>query len=113
VIIEHNRNTGFELVIPMVDKDAPESFKTGETVSDAAYYKDGAGAWSDLAVADSLTEIGSTGLYALSLTAAELDHDWVCLKASAANSADTFVTFRLGSGPQKDIRDIIQSAANP
>lgn len=104
MIIEHNKGTAFELVIPMVDKDAPESFKTGVSPTDTAYYKDGAGAWTALAITDTLTEIASTGMYAISLTAAELNHDWVVIKGTEASSADTFITFRLGSGPLVSIK---------
>ena len=112
MIIEHNKATAFELAIPMVTTASPETFITGETVADTAFYKDGAGAWTSLAITDTFTEIGTTGLYAISLTAAEMNHDWVIIKATSTNAADTFMTFRLGSGPLKDIREIDQSSVH-
>jgi len=103
MIIHHKKNTAFELVIPMVDKSTPSSFKSGETVSVTAYYKDGAGSWTSLSISDSFTEIGSTGLYEISLSAAELNHDWVVIKATASNSADTFITFRMFTNDIDDV----------
>lgn len=104
MIVHTNKNEAFELVIPMVSVASPEAFLTGETVADTAYYKDGAGAWTSLAIADTFTEIGSTGLYEISLIAAEMNHDWIVIKMTSADAADTFVTFRLGSGPLVDIK---------
>jgi hypothetical protein len=95
MIIEHQKNTLFYLVFPMVDKASPESFKTGETVADTAYSKTGAGAWTTLAITDTVSEIGSTGMYELDLTAGELNFDMVAIKFTATNSADTMVIFRM------------------
>lgn len=82
------KNEGYELLFPMIDKDSPELFKSGETVTDACYYKD-SGAWTSLSVAASAAEIGTTGVYSIVMTAAELNHDRIVCKFSAANSADT------------------------
>jgi len=95
--IEHKKNTLYYLAFPMVDSLAPESFKAGETVSDEAYYKDGAGAWTSLAITDTVAEIGSTGLYEVNLTAAELNHDQVIIKMTSTNSADTAFLFNLNT----------------
>lgn len=106
MIIAHKKNTAFELVIPMVDSASPASFKTGLTVADTAYYKDGAGAWTSLAITDTFTEIGATGLYEISLTISEMNHDWVVIKASVAGAADTFVTFEMFT---HDIDDVVDA----
>jgi len=107
MLIEHWKNEAFELVIPMVDSSTPASFKTGLSPTDEAYYKDGAGAWSSLAITDTFAEVGSSRLYQISLTAAEMNHDWVVIKVTAAGAADTFITFRLKTHDIEDKIDTI------
>jgi len=104
MLIEHKKNTAFELAIPMVDSATPADFKTGLSPTDTAYYKDGAGSWTSLSITGTFSEIGSTGLYEISLTAAEMNHDWIVIKATASGAADTFVTFKMYTG------DIYQAA---
>ena len=101
--IVHKKNTAYYLVIPMIDSTTPASFKAGLSPTDTAYSKDAAGVWTALAITDVLTEIASTGIYALSLTAAELNHDQVLIKLSSAGAADSMVLFRLYD---KDIDDV-------
>jgi len=89
--IQRTKNVAGYISFPMVDKTNPETFKSGESVTDTAYYKDGAGAWTSLAITDTVSEIGSTGLYELDLTAGELNHDQIIIKLTAANSQDQAV----------------------
>jgi len=103
MVIRHKKNTAYYLALPMVDSDTPASFKSGETVADTAYYKDGAGAWSALSIADTFSEIGATGIYEIDLIASELNHDQVIIKLTAANSADSFVMFEMDSIEIDDI----------
>jgi len=103
MVIRHKKNTAYYLALPMVDSDTPATFKAGETVADTAYSKDGAGAWSALAITDTFSEIGATGVYEIDLTAAELNHDFVLIKLTAANSADSFVMFEMDSIAIDDI----------
>ncbi|MEE9293508.1 MAG: hypothetical protein V3W34_00885 [Phycisphaerae bacterium] len=105
MIIEHKKNTLFYLVLPMVDSTTPASFKTGLTVTDTAYYKDGAGAWTALAITDTFSEIGTTGMYEIDLTGAELNHDRVLIKMTAAGAADSFVDFRMNVHTIDDVLD--------
>lgn len=98
MIISHKKNTAFELVIPMVDAGTPAVFKTGLSPTDTAYYKDGEGAWTSLSITDTFSEIASTGLYEISLLAAEMNHDWVIIKVTASGAANTFVTFKMFTG---------------
>lgn len=95
MVIKHTKNSAYYLVFPMVDSSTPASFKTGETVTDTGYYKDGSGSWTSLAITDTVSEIGSTGLYEIDLTASELNHDQVVIKFSAGSSADTAIIFDL------------------
>ena len=88
------KNAAAYLIFPMVDSTTPANYKAGETVADEAYYKDDAGAWTSLAISDSVTEIGATGLYALALTAAELNHDQIIIKLTAADSSDQSIVIR-------------------
>lgn len=93
--IIHKKNTAYYLAIPMVDSSTPASFKTGLSPTDTAYYKDGASAWASLAITDTFAEVGSTGVYEIDLTASELNHDQVLIKATASGAADSFVLFRM------------------
>ena len=79
----------------MVDSSTPASFKTGLTVVDTAYYKDGAGNWTALSIIDTFAEIGSIGIYEIDLSAAELNHDFVIIKLTASGAADSFVIFEM------------------
>ncbi len=84
------KNQAATIKFPMVDKASPESLKSGETVSVTAYYDDGSGDQS-LTISGSVSEIGSTGMYTLSLTAGEMNHNAISLKLTATNSADTVI----------------------
>ena len=97
MIIRHKKNSAYYLALPMVDSATPASFKTGLTVADTAYYKDGAGAWTTLAITDTFAEIGATGIYEIDLTAAELNHDQVIIKLTSAGAADSLVVFEMDS----------------
>jgi parallel beta-helix repeat protein len=99
MVIDHKKNTAYELTFPMVDSTTPASFKTGLSPVDTAYYKDGAGAWTTLAITDTAAEIGTTGIYEISLTAAEMNHDWVNIKFTASGAADTLITFKMFTDP--------------
>jgi len=101
--IEHKKNTAFYLAFPMVNSSTPASFATGESVSDTAYYKDGAGAWTTLAITDTVSEIGTTGMYEIDLTAAEMNHDQVLIKVSSAGAADSAFLFQLSTNSIDDV----------
>ena len=101
--IEHKKNTAKYLPVPMVSTANPETFLTGETVTDTAYYKDGAGAWTSLAITDTFTEIGTTGIYEIDLTAAELNHDQVLIKLTSTNCADSMVLFQMYTNDVDDL----------
>lgn len=96
------KNVASYFVFPMVDKTTPESYKSGETVTDTAYYKDGAGSWTSLAITDTVSEIGSTGLYSIDLTAGEMNHDQIVIKLTATNSADTTIEISTIANPSAD-----------
>ena len=93
--IRRKKNVATEIVFPMVDSTAPELFVTGETVADEVYYHDG-GSWTSLAITDTVTEIGATGVYQLSLTSPELNHDLIAIKLTATNSVDQFIIISTG-----------------
>lgn len=82
------KNKATRIAFPMVDKATPETFKTGETVADAAFSSDAGAAYSSLAIAATVSEIGSTGMYELALTAAEMNHDQIIIKFTSTNAAD-------------------------
>lgn len=94
-MIQHQKNTAYYLSFPMVDSATPASFKSGISPVDTAYYKDGAGAWTSLPITDTATEIGSTGVYEIDLTASELNHDLVLIKFSVSGAADTAYLFNM------------------
>lgn len=110
--IEHKKNTAYYLAFPMVDKANPESFKTSETVTDTAYYKDGAGAWTSLAITDTVSEISTTGVYEIDLSASELNHDQVIIKMTSTNGADTAFLFDMRTKLVSDLNDVSSADVN-
>ena len=95
MVILHKKNTAYRLAFPMVSTANPETFLTGETVSAVGRYSDDAGSWTTLTGIGTITEIGTTGVYDLSLTAANLNHTDVWLKFTSTNAQDTLVSFHL------------------
>jgi hypothetical protein len=93
MIIQHKKNTIRYLSFPMVDSTTPANFKTGVSPADTAYSKDTTGAWTTLAITDTATEIASTGVYEIDLSAAEMNHDVVCIKFSVSGAADSAYVF--------------------
>lgn len=91
MIIQHQKGSARYLSFPMISTAAPETFLTGLSVVDTGYYKDGAGAWTALAIADSVTEIGSTGMYEIDLSGTEMNHDQIMIKFTASGAADVAV----------------------
>jgi hypothetical protein len=89
------KNAAYYLSFPAIDSASPASYKSGISPVDTAYYKDGAGAWTSLSIADTATEIGSTGVYEIDLTADELDHDKVIIKFAVSGMADDAYQFDL------------------
>jgi len=87
----------------MVSTATPQTFLTGESVTDTAFSKDGAGAWTTLAITDTFSEIGTTGIYEIDLTAAEMNHDQVLIKLISTNTADSFVMFQMFANDIDDI----------
>lgn len=107
--IVHKKNTAYYLAIPMIDSTIPASFKTGLTVVDTAYSKDGSGAWTALAITDTFAEIGNTGIYEINLSATEMNHDQVLIKLTSAGAADSMVLFKMEENTNDDLAADIQA----
>lgn len=107
VNIDAKKNAAFELTVAMESALVEGEFLTGETVADTAYYKDGAGAWASLAITDTFSEIGAIGVYEISLTAGEMNHDWVIVKCTSDNARDALISIRT---TDVDIDDIPTAA---
>ena len=101
--IEAKINTEYYLAFPFVDAGNPDKFLTGATPALTAYSKDGVATWQTLSVADTATEIGTTGVYELTLSAAEMNHDKVLVKLSAAGAADTAFVWELRKELAEDL----------
>lgn len=96
MIIFHKKNTRFDLAHPVLDGATPRLFNSGISPTFVSYSQDGTGAWALLTIADSYTEIASTGVYEITLTAAELNHDRVLIKyTGGATPLDAMVLFDL------------------
>ena len=104
--IFRKKNEATVIAFPMVTTANPETFDTGETVTDTAYFSDAGGAWTSLAITDTVSEIGTTGMYELSLTAAEMNHDNIIIKFSSTNAADTAITIRTRA---VDLDDLVRA----
>lgn len=101
--IQHKKNSTYYLAFPMLTAASPETFITGETVADTAYYKDGSGAWTSLAIADTVAEIGTTGMYEVNLVAAEMNHDQVIIKMTSASASDAAFVFDMRTELAEDL----------
>jgi len=107
------KNVAVDLpLIPALDSTSPASFKTGLAIVDEAYFKDGAGAWTALPIADTFTEIGTTGLYALSLTAAEMNHDQIMIKMTSAGMADDAIIIKTTAKSIDTLNDVSTGQVN-
>ena len=105
-VMELGRQKGVAatISIPMLDSSSPETFATGLTVADEAYYNDGAG-WQALAITDDFTEIGTTGEYSIDLTGAEMDHDIISIKCTSVGAADT--SLKIYTGDHLSVRNMV------
>jgi len=88
------KNAAAEIMFAMVDSTTPASLKSLVSPVDTPYYRDGAGAWTLLAITDTATEIGTTGMYTIEMTAAEVNHDLIMIKMAVAGAADTVIIIR-------------------
>lgn len=98
------KNEAVELVFPMVSSASPDSFVSGETVTDTAYYYNGT--WNTLAITDTVTEIGTTGMYQLSMAQGEMNYDLIMIKLTSTNSADSALIIRTYA---VDVDDLVRS----
>ena len=121
MVIFHKKNTGFDLSFPLIDADTPRLFLSGASPTLVAHSQDGTGAWTLLTIADTVSEIDSTGLYEITLTAAELNHDRVLIKFTGGSTPlDTMVEFDLSPtfaafilGPTSSTLDIANFVGVP
>lgn len=111
-MIKHKKNTTYYLSFPAVSSSAPESFATGLSPVDTAYYKDGAGAWTSLAITDTASEIGSTGVYEIDLSATEMNHDKVIVKFAVSGMADVAFLFDMETKLVSDLNDVSAADVN-
>ena len=104
--IFRKKNEATIIVFPMVTAASPETFDTGETVTDTAYYSDAEGTLTSLAITDTVSEIGSTGMYELSLTASEMNHDLIIIKMTSGTAADSAIIIRTRA---VDLDDLVRA----
>lgn len=91
--IRATKNAIYYLSFPAIDSATPANYKSGVSPVDTAYYKDGAGAWTTLAITDAATEIGSTGVYEIDFSATEMNHDKIIVKFAVSGMADDAYQF--------------------
>ena len=104
-MITAKKNAAYYLSFAAIDSTTPASYKSGISPVDTAYYKDGAGAWTSLAITDTASEIGTTGVYEIDLTAAEMNHDKVMIKFAVSGMADDAYLFDLQTKLVDDLND--------
>lgn len=105
MIIQHKKGAARYLSFPMISVNSPESFLTGLTVTDQAYYKDGAGAWTALSISDTVSEVAGIGVYEIDLSGAEMNHDQIIIKFSSPNAADMAVVIDCRTRLAEDLND--------
>ena len=79
------KGVGATIAVPMVDAADPANLKSGLTLTCQRSY-DGDGAFA--ACTNAAVENGATGIYKLTLTAAEMNHETVAVMATAAGACD-------------------------
>lgn len=103
--VQHKKNTPAYIGVPMLEAGNPALFKSGLTVTSSGYYRDEGGAWTAFVLGTPISEIGTSGIYDLYLSAAEMDHDKVVVKLSAPGAADTGVAFNTVPKPSTSSLD--------
>lgn len=98
------KNTQCTLVFAMLSTSSPGTFASGQTVTKAAYYQDGTGSFTSLSIAASVAEIGSTGLYTLTLTASEMNHDKIVVKLTSSGGQDNYLFLELDTSGIADVK---------
>ena len=111
-MITAKKGAAYFLSFSAIDSTTPASYKSGISPVDTAYYKDGAGAWTSLAITDTASEIGSTGVYEIDLTATEMNHDKVMIKFAVSGMADDAYLFDLQGKLVDDLQDITAAQVN-
>lgn len=104
------KGTSYTITHPMISATAPESFITGEAGSmvDTAYYWDNpSGPWTSLPIADTYSEIGSSGVYEITLSASEMNHDRIMVKTTSTNSQDTLTLLDLNTNDIDDVHTLV------
>lgn len=92
-MIPVKKNAAYYHAFPAITIANPELYAVGETPLDSAYYKDGAGLWTALTIADSAVEIGASGMYEIDFSAAEFNHDYILIKFTGTGMADDAYLF--------------------
>lgn len=98
------KNTQCTLVFAMLSTSSPGTFASGQTVTKAGYYQDGTGSFTSLSIAASVAEIGSTGLYTLTLTASEMNHDKIVVKLTSSGGQDNYLFLELDTSGIADVK---------
>ena len=111
-MITAKKGAAYFLSFSAIDSTTPASYKSGVNPADTAYYKDGAGVWTSLAITDTASEIGSTGVYEIDLTATEMNHDKVMIKFAVSGMADDAYLFDLQAKLVDDLQDITTAQVN-
>ena len=111
-MITAKKNAAYYLSFSAIDSTTPASYKSGISPVDTAYSKDGAGVWTALAITDTASEIGTTGVYEIDLTAAEMNHDKVMIKFAVSGMADDAYLFDLQTKLVDDLQDITTAQVN-
>lgn len=92
--IFRKKNVATRIVFSMIEAATPANFLSGETVTAAGQISDNEAAFSALAIAGSVSEIGTTGLYELALLASEVNHEITAIKFTSALAEDQIVIIR-------------------
>lgn len=101
------KNVSYTFVFAMINKLDPSAFYSAESITKASYYKDGTGAWTAFTIAGAVSEIGTTGIYQLTLTAAEMNHDHLAIKFTGPNSQATYIHESLNENDDDTLKTLI------
>lgn len=97
------KNQAYTATVAMVDSTNPALFRSGEVVTDTAYRRATGGAWTSHPITDTFSEIGTTGIYDIALTAAEMNYDQILIKATSPNAQATYIFMDLETNSFDDL----------
>ncbi len=100
------KNTAYTILFGMVDSADTALLKSCTITDDCDSYVASTDTWSAQAITDTATQSGTTGMYAIDLTAAEMNHDYISCKFTCTGALANMITITTTA---VDVDDLVRS----